>query len=68
MPAPQLGMHGLHGKSGWSGRYNSALFEHAYLAENIGAILAFPEDLKVVGNAAGHLTRTDGPRQPSRSW
>lgn len=32
------------------GRYNSAFFEHAYLAEKIGATLAFPEDLEVVGN------------------
>ena len=29
------------------GRYNSAFFEHAYLAEKTGAILAFPEDLEV---------------------
>lgn len=32
------------------GRYNSAFFEHAYLAETIGAELAFPEDLEVVDN------------------
>ena len=32
------------------GRYNSAFFEHAYLAEMTGAELAFPEDLEVVGN------------------
>ena len=32
------------------GRYNSAFFEHAYLAEKTGATLAFPEDLKVVDN------------------
>ena len=32
------------------GRYNSAFFEHAYLAEKTGATLAFPEDLEVVGN------------------
>lgn len=32
------------------GRYNSAFFEHAYLAEKTGAALAFPEDLKVVDN------------------
>ncbi len=30
------------------GRYNSAFFEHAYLAEKTGATLAFPEDLEVV--------------------
>ncbi|NMN02282.1 circularly permuted type 2 ATP-grasp protein [Bifidobacterium panos] len=32
------------------GRYNSAFFEHAYLAEKTGATLAFPEDLEVVEN------------------
>ena len=32
------------------GRYNSAFFEHAYLAEKTGATLAFPEDLEVVDN------------------
>ena len=32
------------------GRYNSAFFEHAYLAEQTGATLAFPEDLEVVDN------------------
>jgi len=32
------------------GRYNSAFFEHAYLAEQTGATLAFPEDLEVVEN------------------
>ena len=32
------------------GRYNSAFFEHAYLAEQTGAELAFPEDLEVVDN------------------
>lgn len=30
------------------GRYNSAFFEHAYLAEKTGATLVFPEDLEVV--------------------
>lgn len=29
------------------GRYNSAFFEHSYLAEKIGAVLAFPNDLEV---------------------
>ncbi len=29
------------------GRYNSAFFEHSYLAEKIGAVLAFPGDLVV---------------------
>ena len=32
------------------GRHNSAFFEHAYLAEQTGATLAFPEDLEVVDN------------------
>lgn len=32
------------------GRYNSAFFEHAYLAEKTGVALAFPEDLEVVDN------------------
>lgn len=30
------------------GRYNSAFFEHSYLAEKIGAVLAFPNDLEVI--------------------
>lgn len=29
------------------GRYNSAFFEHSYLAEKTGAVLAFPGDMKV---------------------
>lgn len=32
------------------GRFNSAFFEHAYLAEKTGAELAFPEDLEVIEN------------------
>lgn len=32
------------------GRFNSAFFEHAYLAEKTGAVLAFPEDLEVEQN------------------
>lgn len=32
------------------GRYNSAFFEHAYLAEKTGAELVFPEDLEVLEN------------------
>lgn len=31
------------------GRYNSAFFEHSYLAEKTGAVLAFPGDLFVEG-------------------
>ena len=32
------------------GRYNAAFFEHSYLAERSGAILAMPQDLYVEGN------------------
>ena len=32
------------------GRYNAAFFEHSYLAEQAGAILAFPQDLIVEGD------------------
>ncbi len=32
------------------GRYNAAFFEHSYLAERTGAILAMPQDLFVEGN------------------
>lgn len=32
------------------GRYNSAFFEHSYLAEKTGTILAFPGDLTVDGD------------------
>ena len=32
------------------GRYNSAFFEHSYLAERTGAVLAFPGDLLVEDN------------------
>ena len=32
------------------GRYNSSFFEHSYLAERMGATLAFPGDLMVDGN------------------
>lgn len=32
------------------GRYNSAFFEHSYLAEKTGAELVFPEDLEVLDN------------------
>ena len=32
------------------GRYNSAFFEHSYLAERTGSVLAFPGDLIVEGN------------------
>ena len=45
------------------GRLNSAFFEHAYLAEKLHVLLAFPEDLQVVENKlfftdyAGHRQR-----------
>ena len=45
------------------GSRNSAFFEHAYLAEKTGSVLAFPEDLEVVDNSvylrdyAGHRYR-----------
>ena len=32
------------------GRYNSAFFEHSYLAEQTGAVFAMPQDLFVEGN------------------
>ncbi len=32
------------------GRYNAAFFEHSYLAEKTGSILAFPNDLEVYGD------------------
>lgn len=32
------------------GRYNAAFFEHSYLAEKTGSILAFPNDLEVEGD------------------
>ena len=31
----------------YSGRYNAAYFEHAYLAEQTGSVLCQPEDLFV---------------------
>lgn len=37
------------------GRYNSAFFEHSYLAEKTGALLAFPGDLVVEGGNVYYL-------------
>lgn len=37
------------------GRYNSAFFEHSYLAEKTGAVLAFPGDLVVEGGLVYYL-------------
>lgn len=44
------------------GRYNSAFFEHAYLAEKTGATLAFPEDLEVEGDVV-YYRSFDGKKQ-----
>ncbi|MDO5388777.1 MAG: circularly permuted type 2 ATP-grasp protein [Clostridia bacterium] len=38
------------------GRYNSAFFEHSYLAEKTGSVLAFPEDLEVVNDVVYYKT------------
>lgn len=43
------------------GRYNSAFFEHSYLAEKTGAMLAFPGDLHVEGSRV-YYTGYDGKR------
>lgn len=37
------------------GRYNSAFFEHSYLAEKIGATLAYPGDLIVEDNVVYYM-------------
>lgn len=37
------------------GRYNSAFFEHSYLAEKTGATLAFPGDLIVENNSVYYM-------------
>ena len=37
------------------GRYNSAFFEHSYLAEKTGSLLAFPGDLVVEGGNVYYL-------------
>ncbi|MDF2504519.1 MAG: hypothetical protein K0R06_2010 [Clostridium sp.] len=44
------------------GRYNSAFFEHSYLAEKIGAVLAFPGDLEVIDGVA-YYNNFNGGRQ-----
>lgn len=38
------------------GRYNSAFFEHSYLAEKTGSVLAFPEDLEVIDSKVYYKT------------
>lgn len=44
------------------GRYNSAFFEHSYLAEKIGAVLAFSGDLEVIDGVVYYNT-FNGKRQ-----
>ena len=38
------------------GRYNAAFFEHSYLAEQTGSVLAFPSDLEVEGEHLYYTT------------
>lgn len=45
------------------GRYNSAFFEHSYLAEKTGAVLAFPEDLVVEDDKVYYLGLFDERRR-----
>lgn len=40
------------------GRYNAAFFEHAYLAERAGAVLAMPQDLLVEDNKLYYVDYT----------
>lgn len=44
------------------GRYNSAFFEHSYLAEKTGAVFAMPQDLFVEGNVL-YYSEYSGKRQ-----
>ena len=44
------------------GRYNSAFFEHSYLAEQTGAVFAMPQDLFVEGNVL-YYSEYSGERQ-----
>jgi len=44
------------------GRYNSAFFEHSYLAEKMGAVLAFPGDLQVQ-NGVVYYNKFNGGKQ-----
>ena len=44
------------------GRYNSAFFEHTYLAEKTGAVFAMPQDLFVEGNVL-YYSEYSGKRQ-----
>lgn len=44
------------------GRYNSAFFEHSYLAEKTGAVFAMPQDLFVEGNVL-YYSEYSGNRQ-----
>ena len=44
------------------GRFNSAFFEHSYLAEKTGAVFAMPQDLFVEGNVL-YYSEYSGKRQ-----
>lgn len=44
------------------GRYNSAFFEHSYLAEKMGAVLTFPGDLEVIDGVV-YYKKFNGNRQ-----
>lgn len=45
------------------GRYNSTFFEHSYLAEKAGAVLAFPEDLEVINDVLYYKTFNGTPQR-----
>ncbi len=45
------------------GRYNAAFFEHSYLAERSGAVLAMPQDLYVEGNKLYYRQYQGGSQQ-----
>ena len=45
------------------GRYNAAFFEHSYLAERTGAILAMPEDLYVEDDIVYYKDYSEHPKK-----
>ena len=45
------------------GRYNAAFFEHSYLAEKTGSVLAFPQDLYVEDNVVYYKDYIKGPQK-----
>lgn len=45
------------------GRYNAAFFEHSYLAERTGAILAMPEDLYVEDDIVYYRDYSEHPKK-----